>query len=144
MTEGCRKRRQGLEGRLRRPRRPLFEDAMKISILSGIACALAAAGAQPAFADETAAAAAGRKLALELCVSCHVVEPGQAGAPTLDPPAQSFAKIAARPDVRAASLRAFLAEPHGESRRGSRMPPFLLARSEVNSVVAYLLSLKAR
>ena len=117
---------------------------MNISILSGIACALAAAGAQPAFADETAAAAAGRKLALELCVSCHVVELGQARVPTLNPPAASFAEIAARPDVTAASLKAFLAEPHGESRRGSRMPPFLLARSEVDSVVAYLLSLKAR
>ena len=117
---------------------------MKTSVLSGIGFALVVAGVLPACADEIAAAAAGRKLALEVCVSCHVVAPGQARAPTLDPPAQDFAEIAARPDVTAASLRAFLAEPHGESRRGSRMPPFLLARSEVDSVVAYLLSLKAR
>ncbi|HKN30735.1 MAG TPA: cytochrome c [Roseiarcus sp.] len=117
---------------------------MKISFLSGIAFAFVVADAQPACADEPADAAAGRKLAMEVCVSCHVVAPGQDRAPTLDPPAPSFAKIAARPDVTAGSLRTFLAEPHGESRRGSGMPAFLLARSEVDSVVAYLLSLKAR
>jgi mono/diheme cytochrome c family protein len=116
---------------------------MKTSFLSVIAFVFVVAGAQPACADE-AAIASGRKLAFEVCVSCHVVAPGEAGKPTLDPPAPSFAEIAARPDVTAASLRRFLAEPHGESRRGSAMPAFLLARSEVNSVVAYLLSLKAR
>jgi mono/diheme cytochrome c family protein len=117
---------------------------MKTSFLTGIAFAFVVAGAQPACADETADAAAGRKLALGVCVSCHVAAPGQARAPTLDPPAPSFAEIAARPDVTPASLKAFLTEPHGESRRGSGMPAFLLARSEVNSVVAYLMSLKAR
>jgi mono/diheme cytochrome c family protein len=115
---------------------------MNTSLLSAVAFASVAASG-PASADE-AAVAAGRKLALEVCVSCHVVEPGQARAPTLHPPAPSFAKIAARPNVTAASLRTFLSEPHGETRRRSGMPPFLLARSEVDSVVAYLLSLKAR
>ena len=113
---------------------------MKTSFLSAAVASLFAA--QPASADD-AAVAAGRRLALEVCVSCHVVEPGQR-TPTLDPPGPSFAEIAARPDVTAASLRAFLSEPHGETRRGGGMPPFLLARSEVDSVVAYLLSLRAR
>ena len=115
---------------------------MKTWFLSAVAFAMVAASG-PASADE-AAVAAGRKLALEICVSCHVVEPGQSQAPTLKPLAPSFAKIAGRPDVTAASLRTFLSEAHGEARRGSSMPPFLLARSEVNSVVAYLLSLKPR
>jgi mono/diheme cytochrome c family protein len=115
---------------------------MKTLFLSAVAFASVAASG-PASADE-AAVAAGRKLALEVCVSCHVVEPGQARAPTLNPPAPSFAKIAARTDFTAASLRTFLTEPHGESRRSSAMPPFLLARSEVDSVVVYLLSLKSR
>jgi len=115
---------------------------MKTSFLFAVAFASVVA-APPAWADE-AGVAAGRKLALEICVNCHIVEAGQTRAPTLDPPAPSFAEIVGRPDVTAASLRAFLAEPHGDSRRGSAMPPFLLAQSEVDSVVAYLVSLKAR
>ena len=116
---------------------------MKTSCLSGIAFAFAVAAARPACADEVAVAA-GRKLALAVCVSCHVVAPDQTWAPTLQPPAPSFAEIVARPNVTAASLRSFLAEPHGQSRRDSGMPPFLLARSEIDLVVAYLLSLKTR
>jgi mono/diheme cytochrome c family protein len=115
---------------------------MNFPLLSGVVFA-SALGLLPASADEMVAAH-GRRTALEVCASCHVVEPGQARTPTLKPPAASFADIAARPDVTAESLRRFLAEPHGSSRLDSGMPPFLLARSEVDSVVAYILSLKAR
>ena len=100
-------------------------------------------GLLPASAEE-AAVSHGRETALHLCAICHIVEPGQARAPTLEPPAPPFAEIAARSNVTAESLRTFLAEPHGRSRLDSSMPPFLLARSEVDSVVAYILSLKAR
>lgn len=112
---------------------------MKRSIFLALAAIVGAAA--PARADE-AREAAGRKLALEVCVNCHVVPGGP--APVLTPPAMSFVEIAAKPDRSAASLTRFLAEPHGETRRASLMPPFLLPPSQVEAVVAYLLSLKPK
>ena len=115
---------------------------MRGAFASGLATLLVA-GALPAFADD-ASVAAGRKLALEVCAKCHVVAPDQPRAPVLDPPAARFADIAAAPDVTADSLRRFLAEPHGASRRDSAMPPFLLPSRQVEAAVAYLVSLKPR
>ena len=46
--------------------------------------------------------------------------------------------------VTEASLRKFLAEPHGETRRNSAMPAFLLPASRVDGVVAYILSRKPK
>lgn len=114
---------------------------MKGWIASGAGIALVLAGALPASAGE-ADVAAGRALALEVCARCHVVAPDQPRAPILAPPAPSFADIAASPGVTAASLRKFLAEPHGASRRGGAMPPFLLPRGQVEAAVAYLVSLE--
>ena len=93
----------------------------------------------PAVGQESASVAAGRKLAL--CAKCHVVAEGQS-APVLHPPAPSFAAIAARVEVTQASLQAFLARPHGETRRESSMPSFMLHPADVDVAVAYLLSLK--
>jgi mono/diheme cytochrome c family protein len=107
------------------------------------ALALACGQALPVAAGE-AEIAAGRKLALEICASCHVVAADEPRPPILSPPAASFADIAAAPDVSAASLRKFLAEPHGLSRRNSLMPPFLMPSSQVDAAVAYLMSLKPR
>ena len=115
---------------------------MNIPFLSFAAFA-AALGPLPASAGETTVSH-GRNTALELCAVCHIVEPGQALAPSLQPPAPSFAEIAAKLDVTAESLRKFLLEPHGRARLDSAMPPFLLPRPEVDSVVAYILSLKTR
>jgi mono/diheme cytochrome c family protein len=105
-----------------------------------LALALALVGA--ALASETATVAAGRKLALDVCAACHVVASDQPRAPLLKPPAPSFADIVERQNATQAWLRDFLARPHGESRRMSAMPPFLLPSSEVDAVVAYLLSVK--
>ena len=116
---------------------------MKSSFFSALALALAFARTAPACGQE-ADVAAGRKLALDVCASCHVVAPDQARAPLLNPPAPSFAEIAARPDVSEASLRRFLAEPHGDPRRMSAMPAFLLPPSQVEAAVAYLLGLRPR
>jgi mono/diheme cytochrome c family protein len=116
---------------------------MKSSFFAALALALGFARVVPACGQE-ADVAAGRKLALDVCASCHVVAPDQARAPVLNPPAPSFAEIAARPDVSDASLRRFLAEPHGNPRRMSNMPAFLLPPSEVEAAVAYLLSLKPK
>ena len=94
-------------------------------------------GVIPALGQEAGTAAAGRKLALEVCASCHVVAADQARAPVLKPPAPGFSEIAARPDLTEASVRRFLAETHGETRRNSAMPAFLLPGLQIDAVVAY-------
>jgi mono/diheme cytochrome c family protein len=116
---------------------------MKGWIVLGSALAFACGQARPLAAEE-AEAAVGRKLALEVCASCHVVAADQSSPPALRPPAPSFADIAAAPAVSAETLRKFLSEPHDASRRDSAMPPFLLPRSQVEAAVDYLLSLKRR
>jgi len=120
------------------------EDAMRKPLLAAQALALAFAGIVPASGQEAGTVAAGRRLALEVCASCHVVSADQGRAPILNPPAPGFVEIAARPEVTEASLRNFLAEPHGETRRNSAMPAFLLPASQVDGVVAYLLSRKPK
>jgi mono/diheme cytochrome c family protein len=84
------------------------------------------------------------RLALEVCANCHVVSADQGRAPILNPPAPAFVEIAGRPEVTEASLRKFLSEPHGETHRNSAMPAFLLSASQVEGVVAYLLSRKPK
>ncbi len=113
---------------------------MTRSIPCALALALALTGAAAASGQEVDA---GRKLALEVCANCHVV-PGEARSPVLNPPAPSFVEIAGKPGASAASLSAFLAEPHGNQRRTSGMPPFLLPPSVVEAVVAYLLTLNPK
>ena len=117
---------------------------MRKPLLAAQALALAFAGIVPASGQEAGTVAAGRRLALEVCASCHVVSADQGRAPILNPPAPAFVEIAARPEVTEASLRKFLAEPHGETRRNSAMPAFLLPASQVDGVVAYLLSRKPK
>jgi mono/diheme cytochrome c family protein len=111
-------------------------------LLAALALALPLAAVIPARGQEAGTAAAGRKLALEVCASCHVVSADQARAPVLNPPAPGFAEIAARPDLTEATVRRFLAEAHGQSRRNTAMPAFLLPSSQIDAVVAYLMSLK--
>ncbi len=114
---------------------------MKIFALSSVM--LACLAAAPAIAQETSSAqvAAGREAALKICANCHVVAKDQA-EPALKPPAPSFAQIAQRPTTTPEALKNFLANPHGESRRKSRMPAFMLSARQIDEVVAYLLSLK--
>jgi mono/diheme cytochrome c family protein len=116
---------------------------MKTLVLTSLALIHFAASG-PAKAQEARAdlAARGHDLALKICANCHVVASDQAEAPLLKPPAPSFAEIAARPGTTAASLRSFLAEPHGQSRLSSKMPSFLLAPTQIDEVVAYLSSLR--
>jgi mono/diheme cytochrome c family protein len=117
---------------------------MTRSLLAALALALPLAWVIPALGQEAGTAAAGRKLALEVCASCHVVAADQARAPILKPPAPGFSEIAARPDLTEASVRRFLAETHGETRRNSAMPAFLLPGLQIDAVVAYFLSLKPK
>jgi mono/diheme cytochrome c family protein len=79
--------------------------------------AIALQGIVPAGAQTRAGTVAdGREITLKVCASCHVVVSDQVQPPTLKPPAPPFAEIAARPNVTEATLRDFLAKPHGEAR----------------------------
>ncbi|MFY9655154.1 MAG: c-type cytochrome [Methylocystis sp.] len=104
-----------------------------------LAVALCAAHAQESKADPVAA---GRDIALKICATCHVVASDQESAPLLKPPAPSFAEISAKPATNAASLREFLAKAHGEARRSSRMPAFMLGEFQIAPLVAYIESLR--
>jgi mono/diheme cytochrome c family protein len=78
--------------------------------------------------------AAGRALTLHWCSDCHNA------APSRDDPglAADFTSIANKPSATALSLRVFLQSNH------DRMPDFILKTSEVDDIVAYILSLKSR
>ncbi len=93
--------------------------------------------------QEAKAVADDREIALKVCAACHVVAEDQAEPPTMKPPAPPFAEIAARPNVTEASLRDFLMHPHGEARAKSGMPGFLMPGRQTDTVIAYLMSLKA-
>jgi mono/diheme cytochrome c family protein len=110
-------------------------------VLALLALSRAFAPIGPAAAQE---ADAGRAIALKTCASCHVVAADQASAPLLKPPAPSFSEIAAQPATTEGSLRSFLRNPHGEPRRSSKMPGFILPDSQVAQVVAYILSLRPK
>jgi mono/diheme cytochrome c family protein len=117
---------------------------MKTLVLASIALALVSAAMGPAKAQEPKAdpATAGRDVALKICANCHIVAEGQESAPLLKPPAPNFSAIAMRPGTTEKSLRNFLANPHGEVRRSSKMPGFALADFQIKEVVAYILSLR--
>jgi mono/diheme cytochrome c family protein len=114
---------------------------MRSIIALGLSLALV--GTLPVRGQEASAVASGRAIALKLCADCHVAVGDQAQAPTLKPPAPSFAEIAARPNVTESFLRDFLTKPHGEARSVSAMPGFLMPSRQADAVIAYLMSLKA-
>ena len=98
--------------------------------LAGLA-GIAAAGARELPGDP----ALGRDLALEACVECHEIEPGERDANLPDPP--SFQNLADDPAMTALALRVFLVTPH------INMPGLILSDAEVDDVIAYIHSLKA-
>ena len=54
------------------------------------------------------------------------------------PPAPNFVDIASRPDVTEASLRDFLAKPHGRTRGVRATPASLMSGDQTDAVIAYL------
>ena len=118
---------------------------MMRSVPAALALAIALPGIVPAGAQTPASTGAeGREIALKVCASCHLVVSDQVQPPTLKPPAPPFAEIAARPNVTEATLRDFLAKPHGEARSLSAMPGFLMPSRQADAIIAYLMSLKAK
>jgi len=104
----------------------LRRDAARALIL-GIAVLLVTAG------DLWAADAdAGRRLARQWCVECHVVEPTQESASDAAPP---FESIALDPSKTPEGLRTWLADPHPP------MPNLQLSTGEIEDILAYIQSL---
>jgi len=96
-----------------------------------IAAAIAGA-AVAALAAQSSAQDIGRgqRLAEQWCSNCHAVERrGSDSVPTLQ-------QIANLPGRDAAMLRTFLTNPHPP------MPPFSIARDDIEDLVAYIISLQ--
>ena len=99
-----------------------------------VVVAAVALAALPATAQESGNPLAGHELATRWCSSCHVVDPGQQRQGSDAVP--TFAAIAAMKSTTAASLKVFLATPHGQ------MPDYALSRDDIADVSAYILSLR--
>lgn len=97
--------------------------------LAGLA-GIAAAGARELPGDPVP----GRALALEACVECHEIEPGEREGKLPDPPA--FQNLADDPAMTVLALRVFLVTPH------TNMPGLILTHAEIDDVIAYIHSLK--
>ena len=76
----------------------------------------------------------GHDLARKVCAECHRVEKGQTGRKFVA--VTAFQVLANNPAKTALSLRVFLKTPH------RNMPDFLLTEAEIDSVIAYIHSLK--
>jgi mono/diheme cytochrome c family protein len=76
--------------------------------------------------------AAGERLAVRWCSSCHLVKTDQAQA---NADAPSFGAMASMPDYSAERLATFLMSPH------PKMPSYSLSRIEAQVIVSYIESL---
>jgi mono/diheme cytochrome c family protein len=82
-------------------------------------------------ADDVGDPVEGHKLATVWCSNCHLL-PGATQATATGAP--TFAAIAADRSITPLSLRAFLQTPH------DRMPDLHLSNSEMDDLIAYVLS----
>lgn len=111
-----------------------------------LAAALGLSLIDPATADTAPKdqVAAGHAFALAVCAACHVVGKDQTEAPILRPPAPSFESIAQGSALSEAGLHHFLTL-HGQMiGRSGHMPNPQLADYQIDEVIAYILSLKAK
>ena len=114
------------------------------SILSALA-AIASAPSAEAQAGRSASVEAGKKTALLVCASCHVVASDQEFQPMLNQPAPTFADIANRPDISASSLHRFLTTTHWDQNTlPMSMPSMMLSNEQVADTTSYILSLRKR
>jgi cytochrome c2 len=83
----------------------------------------------------------GHDLAVHLCTSCHLVEPGQAN-PGDHVGGPSFQSVADRPNVTEKSLRRHLRTTHSNAMIPLAMPNPQLTEDELVKIIAYLISLR--
>jgi mono/diheme cytochrome c family protein len=84
----------------------------------------------------------GRDIANMVCAVCHIIGPGQDGAPVLRNPGPDFRLIANRPGTTAEQLGTVLRARHPAA--ADAMPPPLLSDEMIDAVTAYILSLRTR
>lgn len=87
---------------------------------------------------------AGKRVALKICSTCHVVARDQPGPPLLSHPAPSFAAIANRRSTNEDSLRLFITKTHATIQGPPAMPNPQLTDDQTRDVAAYLMSLRTR
>jgi mono/diheme cytochrome c family protein len=106
---------------------------MRLFIISSLFGALAAVtGVQ---AQDIGDMRQGRRLALDVCASCHAVRAGQTQSPLATAP--TFEEIANTPGMTATALNFWLtAHVH------PTMPLLILSSQQVRDVSAYILSLR--
>jgi cytochrome c1 len=93
------------------------------------------------FADQVAE---GRALARQICGGCHVVAEDSRQSISGKPPTPSFAELVRRPSFSADGIRQFLASDHRRIGPAQAMPNPRLAEYQIEEIVAYLETLKAR
>jgi mono/diheme cytochrome c family protein len=104
---------------------------MKRSIVLTLLLAVSSGGA---FAQQAGDADRGHAYAKMVCAACHSVESGGGPSPNRDAPV--WVDIANTSGMTAAALRVFLSTPH------QRMPDLIIAPSDLQDLVAYILTLK--
>ena len=106
---------------------------MRLFIISSLFGALAAVTAVQA--QDIGDMRQGRRLALDVCASCHAARAGQTQSPLATAP--TFEEIANTPGMTAAALNFWLtAHVH------RTMPLIILSPQQVRDVSAYILSLR--
>jgi len=97
----------------------------------GIACLASSALAQ------SASPSLGEQIAKSNCVACHQMAP-DVPAKDLQSGAPSFVDVANMPSTTELSIKVFLRSSHRS------MPNFILSPEEVDSIAAYIVSLKKK
>jgi mono/diheme cytochrome c family protein len=106
---------------------------MRVFIISSLFGALAAVTAVQA--QHVGDIRQGRRLAVDVCASCHAVRAGQTQSPLATAP--SFKEVANTPGMTAAALNFWLtAHVH------PTMPLLILSSQQVRDVSAFILSLR--
>ncbi|MGA0599373.1 c-type cytochrome [Caulobacter sp. KR2-114] len=107
----------------------------------GVLCS-AGVGAAAEESTVPAEVQAGRKVALQVCASCHTVSAGPQRKPYLKSPATNFSVIANKPDTTAASLLRFLSTRHQSITNWREMPGVKTTDAQDRAVADYIMSLR--
>jgi len=94
----------------------------------------ALAAAVPATGEEIGDPVMGARLAQDICVECHAVDPDD--TVSLNFAAPPFQEIANRPEITPLALSVWFRSPH------PNMPNFVLSPDENQNVIAYIMSLR--
>jgi mono/diheme cytochrome c family protein len=101
---------------------------------NAIAAAALIAASHPANAEEIGDPEMGARLARDVCVECHAVDPDD--TVSLNFAAPPFQEIADRPEITPLALSVWFRSPH------PTMPNYVFSADENQDIIAYILSLR--